>query len=681
MESSSAQPARRTKVACEECRKNKRKCDGQKPACFLCAKFDRHCTYLNELSRKRRNRDEELIRNLESQVQLLESALLSRGAESNNYQDGHPQTIRMEECHNPASQTSDSSALQEQGLSGTSVVAGDMRSDSAMDELASLMLEMDIEEKGEPSFTIAAGRRRPSQLDQTGIHDVGQTSNQQKRMMTAIDVSPETIRHLVDCFITHFNPFHQFIEPHEKEQIIHSGTEVADLGLSFRNAALLAVGSCFSDHEDAKATGLAYFDLASSLPLISIKQCPGELVVQGLVLLSWHELMFGMASSAYNYVGMATGQILYLGYHVAALRKPADLTQVLASRAVNERTIRTFWSYFSVDRLITSSLGMNCTLHWQRVRLPPFSNIVEGQLTLDEAAHEAFCELWHLWDSGMDQVYAFGWGQLTGDERAALVLNSHQSLTGFHARIDDRLRLRRDYLPDIAVWFQMAYHTALLLVHRPLLGEPRDRPAAQSASRLTTASALAISSMIRSYRKNKRFGSMSPQVVDYVVSAAVIHLLNATSGKKSALGRQSMSGIRTCLDALQDMHHQWPSLSTRSIRQIQDLANRWKVVWALPSGLAGRPVGMAGTGIATQQHLVDSAATRDLEFEPISEDLGFPEHTDSPPAESGEINDPLDFWNMDDIEWSTLIFDEATPRLNMQSLINTFHNPARAWQQ
>lgn len=55
-------------------------------------------------------------------------------------------------------------------------------------------------------------------------------------------------------------------------------------------------------------------------------------------------------------------------------------------------------------RLITSTLGMNCTLHWQRVRLPPFSSIVEGELTLDEAAHEAFCQLWHLWDSGMDQV-------------------------------------------------------------------------------------------------------------------------------------------------------------------------------------------------------------------------------------------------------------------------------------
>lgn len=184
---------------------------------------------------------------------------------------------------------------------------------------------------------------------------------------------------------------------------------------------------------------------------------------------------------------------------------------------------------------------------------------------------------------------------------------------------------------------------------------------------------------------------MSPQVVDYIVSAAVIHLLNATSGKRSALGRQSMSGIRTCLEALQDMHRQWPSLGARSIRQIQDLAHRWKVVWALPSALAGPPLDMAGTGIATQQHPVVSAATRDLGFEP-SEDAEHSEGTkvtttlaehltEDPGAESGEIDETLDFWNLDESEWNTLIFGEATPRLNMRSLINTFHTSDHIPQQ
>lgn len=178
-----------------------------------------------------------------------------------------------------------------------------------MDELASLMLEMGIEEKGEPSFTIAAGRRRSSHAAPKGFHRMGRASEHHKRPMTAIDVSPELLRHLVDCFVTQFNPFHQFLEEQETEQITLKGTDVADLDLCFRNAALLAVGCCFSDREDAKAIRPVYMDVAASLPLLCIQQCPSELVVQGLALLSWHDLMFGTPSLAYNYVGKSCWKI------------------------------------------------------------------------------------------------------------------------------------------------------------------------------------------------------------------------------------------------------------------------------------------------------------------------------------------------------------------------------------
>lgn len=123
---------------------------------------------------------------------------------------------------------------------------------------------------------------------------------------------------------------------------------------------------------------------------------------------------------------MATGHVLYLGLHVTGLMKSTD--PMHACNDLYVRRVRSFWAYFSVDRyvnlpgidalfepfhffnsdcvrrLLTSRFGMNCTLHWQRVRLPPFRDVVDGEATLEEAAHESFCQLWHLWDSGMDQV-------------------------------------------------------------------------------------------------------------------------------------------------------------------------------------------------------------------------------------------------------------------------------------
>ncbi|KEF56696.1 uncharacterized protein A1O9_06885 [Exophiala aquamarina CBS 119918] len=583
----------RVKIACEECRKNKRKCDGQRPTCFLCTKSGRECQYAAETSRKRRHYDGDLIRNLENQIRLLESALQSRSEGISEVQGGLHETISMSQCEQSGAEAQ---RIEERGsvdgppallLNTTSV---DSRSTSAMEELASLMLEMGIEEKGEPSFTIAAGKRMPPETEhrEPPLEDVVSNHPERPTEPPVPQVSQQLLEHLLDCFIGHFNGYHQFVDARDVERLKLQGVDAGAVDSRFRNAALLAVAARFSDRDDAKQIGATYSVLAQSLPFHSIKHRPSDLVVQGLALLAWQELVFGIPSMAYNYISMATGHVLYLGLHVTGLMKSTEAMH--ACNGLYARRIRSFWAYFSVDRLLTSRFGMNCTLHWQRVRLPPFRDVVDGKETLEEAAHESFCQLWHLWDSGMDQVYAFGWSQLTSGEREALVLRSHESLTEFHSKVDERLRLRKGNLPDSAVWFQMAYNTALLLIHRPLLNEPRGSSAATFALRSTTGAASTISRIIRSYRRSRKFGSLSPQVIDYILSAAVIHLLNATSGK-TVLGRQAASGLRSCSDALTEIHERWPDIAAKAIQQIQDLAHRWKVVWALPVSLA-HPLGL-----------------------------------------------------------------------------------------
>jgi hypothetical protein len=100
---------------------------------------------------------------------------------------------------------------------------------------------------------------------------------------------------------------------------------------------------------------------------------------------------------------MATGLILHRAHHVAGLSSTAETDELKC--LMMRRKIRSFWSYFSVDRLVTSSLGMNCTIHWQRVRTEFYISLVQGNATVDDIAHDSFCRLWHLWDSCMDQVY------------------------------------------------------------------------------------------------------------------------------------------------------------------------------------------------------------------------------------------------------------------------------------
>lgn len=127
----------------------------------------------------------------------------------------------------------------------------------------------------------------------------------------------------------------------------------------------------------------------------------------------------------------------------------------------------------------------------------------------------------------------------------------------------------------------MAYHAAVLLIHRPFLNEPAGSFTLNFAMRCATSAAASISNIVRMYSKSAEFGVVAPQVIDYIMSASVVHLLNATSGR-TALGRQSANGLKSCMNALLDMQPKWNSRVQLSIRRIQELAHKWEVVWALP---------------------------------------------------------------------------------------------------
>jgi hypothetical protein len=184
-----------------------------------------------------------------------------------------------------------------------------------------------------------------------------------------------------------------------------------------------------------------------------------------------------------------------------------------------------------------------------------------------------------------DHRHAFGWAKLNNDERGTLLTRSHKALEGFYGQVDPRLHVQKDFLSESVVWFQLAYHAALLLIHRPFLNEPAGSSTLEFALRSATSAAASISRIVRVYKSHQGFATVAPQVMDYILSAAVIHLLNATSGR-TTLGRQSANGIRSCVQALMDMDQKWQVRVQRSIRRIQELANRWRVVWALPISLS-----------------------------------------------------------------------------------------------
>lgn len=259
---------------------------------------------------RRRHYDEDVVRDLENQIKLLKSALRSRSVGDDEAQHVLQDTISMSNCERPSVkvQTPDYGLENGTPVLSPGATSVDSRSKSAMEELASLMLEMDIEEKGEPSFNIAAGKRMAAEVDyQHPSPEAVVSSGHRQGLEPQIpQVSKELLEHLMDCFVTHFNGFHQFLDAKDIEDIKTCGVDVDIVDCRFRNAALLAVAAHFSSREDAKQAGQGFSTIAQDLPLYCMKHRPSDLVVQGLALLAWQELMFGVQSLAYTYTCMFT---------------------------------------------------------------------------------------------------------------------------------------------------------------------------------------------------------------------------------------------------------------------------------------------------------------------------------------------------------------------------------------
>ncbi|TVY71382.1 Nitrogen assimilation transcription factor nit-4, partial [Lachnellula suecica] len=507
---------------------------------------------------RRKFSDETLIRDLENKVRALESVIESQNG-------------RTEELGIPARTPPGSN----DGADDLGPENGGVRSIVAMEELAGMMLTMAIEDKGEPSFTISSRKYMNDAVAKPGVDPYLAT----QPTLQTFDAQSESREKILACFLENFNSFHQILEPDEVRSLVLQDPTKGPLDEQLRSNAVLAVGASLSSVPGAAELELQHASFAEGIILRCIREQPSDLVVQGLSLLSWRELQLGNDSMAYNYIAMATGQILHLGLHVTALGRRAQSAK--NNNVLFRRRVRSFWAYFSIDRIVTSSLGMNCTMHWQRVKPPSYLTSVSNNISIDDIAHDRFCQLWHLWDSCMDQALAFGWVKLSSVERKNLIVRSHQALKDFYDEVNPQLSLQGEPVSGSAIWFQIAYHTAVLLIHRPFLNEPAGSFTLDFALRSATSAAASISRITRTYRKHSAFKEVLPQIIEYLLSAATIHLLNATSGR-TPLGRQSANGLRCCLDALQDMEPKWEVRVQRAILRIRQLAHRWRIGWALP---------------------------------------------------------------------------------------------------
>jgi hypothetical protein len=188
----------------------------------------------------------------------------------------------------------------------------DGRSQTAMEELASLMLTMDVNGQGEPSFMMTSRDRKSSNIESQNLpveySEKGIGTRVESPIHESLILTLQSRQELMYCFMENFNIFHQYLDYKESISVVMADMNSSNPDFIFRNYALYSVAAYFSDTPELHNIGRMCALSAENMVLNCIRKNASDLIVQGLSLLAWRELNFGNDDMAYNYIGNLTLQ-------------------------------------------------------------------------------------------------------------------------------------------------------------------------------------------------------------------------------------------------------------------------------------------------------------------------------------------------------------------------------------
>ncbi|KAH8662587.1 hypothetical protein BX600DRAFT_466616 [Xylariales sp. PMI_506] len=575
--------AARVALACEVCRKRKRKCDGIQPRCSWCINKNVECHYVFERPRKRKL-DHNYAMDLEAQIALLKD-------EVRRLENLNPSAVRPAQVAEILAEVGNDDGGIQTGSHRAPLLPADSASTSDLDEtndsnaisdVSSLMWRLKVGDNGETTFIGPSGNFCFS-ADASEGTKLTQENLEEDQINLEHDLRPQHRRlgeKLLGLFIRYINPVHQFIDV---ETLVKIQGRILTPDLRLLRSSAIAAGSLYADALEDRMFGQAQASELEFRAMETSRSYPTISTAEALSIMCWRELSLGHENMGWMYNGMACSLALHLGLTVSSLKHlqanvaELDVPEVLQTRRLR---VKALWSVVLIDRIATSLLGRHCMLPWRRVQAPSYLEVADRPVTIDEVVFDYHCRLWFIHDQYMDRIYSFEFNGLEDVERQRLLIEAREQLLSFRRHLDPRLHLKREDNESVVLFCHMSYHMSQILIHRPYLNEPPRSSAHRLSIRSMTAEAADIVRLIREYEKMETLDKAPPFMVHSVLTAAITLLLNATSTQPN-LKTQSINRIRVCFNALEAMSSRWPS-ARNAINVLRELANRWKIIMALP---------------------------------------------------------------------------------------------------
>ncbi|CAH0055633.1 unnamed protein product [Clonostachys solani] len=572
-------PGARTKYApkaCQECRRRRAKCGGERPSCSRCCARQIACTYTTE-SDGRGTAQKSYVRLLQTRIEFLERILSFHSI------DIESSAAYLSPRSTQPPKTNTDSTVEAVGCSSSPE-----NPSSALQGILTDDEPLNVDGNGETRyFGSTSGRHdlcRQLELP-LPLSPALPSGHSIQATQPGVQSEEDLESHLLELYFRWEQPWLQVVD----ETLFRwsrktGGRYCSDLLLN----SILANGSRFSDRvdirtdiADSNSAGQAFKDKAELLLYDELRQ-PGITTLQALTVLGTVSIAMGQDATGWMYHGMANRLLYDLGLNIDPSALPNSL-RLTAEEVELRRQI--YWSLYCVDKLASGYTGRVCMMLDLQgaVNLP--SSPTASPTSIDSDAdglarkrrlvsfHNSLISLCKILEE-IFMKYAPK-NIASEDQKHAIFETCKLSLRSWFYELSEEFKFhkaatRNGVLPQV-VALQMVYHTSVILLAKPFIsrhpaceddasksGQPSNG-FTKTAIALYIGAAREVSVLSDQYREV--FGSfrLSPITPTHSNLSATLALLSSCSTKSHSINTASgtLERIGSCLQTLGELSTSW----------------------------------------------------------------------------------------------------------------------------
>ncbi|KAB8260927.1 hypothetical protein BDV32DRAFT_158596 [Aspergillus pseudonomiae] len=561
--------------ACQECRRRRVKCDGDKPSCSRCLDRQLSCIYTTD-DDGRGTAPKAYVRQLQARINILERILWLH---SIDVDASAAQLLAQDVVPNTTSLTTGGSSAFDQLC-------------TAFEGTLYLDDYLNFDSDGEARYFGSASGRTAFQgcnasLEHPNLERHIEAPNMYTQAISNGARIPEELEsHLLELYFTWQGPFCQVVdEALFRESKANNGRYFSPLLLN----CILASASRYSDRvevrsdpQDSNTAGRAFLEMAEALLYLDLRR-PNITTLQSLAVLGTAYVAFGHDAAGWLCQGMANRLVLDMGLHLDSniLNSPNRITEAEA-----ELRRQIYWSLYCDDKLAASYTGRVCTmLDFQGVvglpSLPSPTDQPDQRCTstlVSQALLVHFQRSLIALSQILEKIHLnlYAPKRLAhGGQKRSFFDSCLLALKTWCYGLPPELKPVRSGTPNKfpqAYTLCMIYNTAIILLTKPYLADHGSRRSpspqqpqqpldslAQKASTIQLEAAKQIGSLGEQYREV--FGSFrkSPITATYCSLSAALALLNPypQGAQDAGPGNIDMEKVNSCLKTLQELSESW----------------------------------------------------------------------------------------------------------------------------